>query len=55
MFFSKLKAIHIGSLVKVKAVVTRVSEVKPKIIYATYSCMQCGAETVQEVFNFWVP
>ncbi|XP_063930225.1 DNA replication licensing factor mcm7-like isoform X2 [Zophobas morio] len=41
----------IGSLVKVKAMVTRVSEVKPRMTVATYICMQCNGETFQEVLS----
>lgn len=33
----------------VRGVVTRVSEVKPMMVVATYSCDQCGAETYQPV------
>ncbi|KMV65404.1 minichromosome maintenance protein [Encephalitozoon cuniculi EcunIII-L] len=44
-----LKSMHIGSLVRVSGVVTKVSQVKPSIRVATYVCEGCGAETYQEV------
>ncbi|KNC81213.1 hypothetical protein, variant 1 [Sphaeroforma arctica JP610] len=44
-----LKASHIGSLVKVKAIVTRTTDVKPKLTYAVYRCALCEGETIQRV------
>ena len=34
-----------------QGIVTRVTEVKPKLVVATYSCDQCGYETFQEVLS----
>jgi DNA replication licensing factor MCM7 len=45
----KVRAKQIGSLVKLKGVVTRVTEVKPLIVVATYTCDRCGWEIYQEV------
>lgn len=45
----EVKADSIGKLVTVRGIVTRVSEVKPRMVVATYSCDQCGAETYQPV------
>lgn len=45
----EVKADCIGKLVTVRGVVTRVSEVKPRMVVATYSCDRCGAETYQPV------
>lgn len=45
----EVKAEAIGKLVTVRGIVTRVSEVKPRMVVATYSCDQCGAETYQPV------
>ena len=45
----KVKAGQIGSLVTLKGIVTRVSEVKPNIEIATYTCQKGGAEVYQEV------
>ncbi|KAJ6655576.1 hypothetical protein lerEdw1_005047 [Lerista edwardsae] len=45
----EVKADCIGKLVTVRGVVTRVSEVKPRMVVATYSCDRCGAETYQPI------
>ena len=45
----KVKADTIGHLVTVKGIVTRVSEVKPQLALATYTCDQGGYEVYQEV------
>jgi DNA replication licensing factor MCM7 len=44
-----LKATIIGSLITVKAVVVRVSEVKPSVVVASYICDVCGHELLQTV------
>ncbi|NXF60044.1 MCM7 factor, partial [Ciccaba nigrolineata] len=44
-----VKADCIGKLVTVRGIVTRVTEVKPMMAVATYSCDQCGAETYQPI------
>ncbi|XP_069738551.1 DNA replication licensing factor MCM7 [Phaenicophaeus curvirostris] len=45
----EVRADSIGKLVTVRGIVTRVSEVKPMMVVATYSCDQCGAETYQPI------
>lgn len=45
----ELKSMHIGSLIRVSGIVTKVSQVKPSIKVATYICENCGAETYQQV------
>ncbi|XP_033009848.1 DNA replication licensing factor MCM7 isoform X1 [Lacerta agilis] len=45
----EVKADAIGKLVAIQGIVTRVSEVKPRMVVATYSCDQCGAETYQPI------
>jgi DNA replication licensing factor MCM7 len=45
----QIKANRIGKLVNVKGVVTRVTEVKPMLQVATYTCDRCGAETYQPI------
>ncbi|XP_053908718.1 DNA replication licensing factor MCM7 [Cuculus canorus] len=45
----EVRADCIGKLVTVRGIVTRVSEVKPMMVVATYSCDQCGAETYQPI------
>uniref|UniRef100_A0A8V5HBC7 DNA replication licensing factor MCM7 n=1 Tax=Melopsittacus undulatus TaxID=13146 RepID=A0A8V5HBC7_MELUD len=42
-------ASSIGKLVTVTGVVTRVTEVQPRLEVATYTCDQCGAETYQPI------
>lgn len=41
---SELTSDLIGSLVVCRAIVVRVSEVKPEIMVATYACDICGCE-----------
>jgi len=45
----QVRARHIGKLVTIRGIVTRVTEVKPKMVVATYSCEQCGLEVYQHV------
>lgn len=40
---------HVGSLVSVTGIVTRVTEVKPRVVAAVYVCHGCGYEVYQEV------
>jgi DNA replicative helicase MCM subunit Mcm2 (Cdc46/Mcm family) len=47
----QLRADNVGSLVRIKAIVTRASDVKPRLVYAAYTCTQCQNETIQEVCN----
>ena len=42
-------ASSIGKLVTVRGIVTRVTEVKPVMVVATYTCDQCGSESYQPV------
>jgi DNA replication licensing factor MCM7 len=42
---------HIGHLITVRGIVTRVSDVKPLVTVATYTCDQCGFEIYQEVLG----
>lgn len=44
-----IKADSIGKLVVVRGIVTRITEVKPMMSVATYTCDQCGAESYQPV------
>ena len=44
-----VRASSIGNLLTVKGIVTRVSEVKPNIAIATYTCQKGGTEVYQEV------
>lgn len=45
----EVKAEQIGKFVTVRGIVTRVTDVKPKITIVTYTCDQCGCETFQPV------
>ncbi|XP_065333521.1 DNA replication licensing factor Mcm7 [Cloeon dipterum] len=45
----EVRAGHVGSLLTVRGIVTRCTEVKPILVVATYTCDQCGAETYQPV------
>jgi DNA replication licensing factor MCM7 len=40
-----MKSVSIGSLVTVKGIVTRASDVRPCVQVATYNCDVCGFET----------
>ena len=44
-----VRAVHIGQLVTVRAMVARVSDVKPMVQVVTYTCDQCSDETYQVV------
>lgn len=44
-----VKGIHLGKLITVRGIVTRVSEVKPLLLVNAYTCDVCGSETFQEV------
>lgn len=44
-----VRAQHIGRLVTVSGIVTRVTEVKPRVAAAAYHCQDCGYEIYQEV------
>ena len=48
-----IKADSVGKLVCVKGIVTRATEVKPKMAVATYTCDTCGNETYQPVSWFF--
>jgi len=45
----EVMAEHIGSLINLKGIVTRCTEVKPMLQVATYTCDKCGVETYQPV------
>lgn len=44
-----VKGIHLGRLITVRGIVTRVSEVKPLLLVNAYTCDVCGSETFQDV------
>ena len=43
----QVKAEHIGQLVSMKAIVTRVGDVRPLMQVVTYTCDDCGYEIYQ--------
>ena len=45
----EIKAENIGALLKVRGIVTRISQVKPSVRVATYICESCGTETYQQI------
>ncbi len=45
----RLTAKHLGQLVAVRALVVRMTEVKPQMVVATYNCDLCGHEIYQDV------
>ncbi|RKP17998.1 MCM-domain-containing protein [Rozella allomycis CSF55] len=45
----QIKSSQIGSLVKIRGIVTRVSDVSPRLMVNTYTCEQCGSEMYQEI------
>lgn len=44
-----VKGAHLGKLITIRGIVTRVSEVKPYLLVDAYACDNCGAEIFQEV------
>ncbi|KAH9930757.1 MCM-domain-containing protein [Fomitopsis serialis] len=49
MAVREVKGVHLGKLITVRGIVTRVSEVKPLLKVNAYTCDVCGSETFQEV------
>lgn len=45
----QVKAVHLGKLISIRGIVTRVSEVKPLLLVNAFSCDACGSEIFQEV------
>lgn len=45
----QVRAVHLGKLISIRGIVTRVSEVKPLLLVNAYSCDACGSEIFQEV------
>lgn len=45
----EVKADDIGHLVSIKGLVTRISDVKPRVSVCTYTCDVCGSEIFQDV------
>lgn len=45
----EVKSEHLGKLITIRGVATRVSEVKPFVVVTAYTCDTCGHEVFQEV------
>jgi DNA replication licensing factor MCM7 len=45
----QIKGESIGKMMKIKGIVTRISNVKPLAIVSAYSCDACGNEVFQDV------
>ncbi|KAK9894513.1 MCM-domain-containing protein [Cystobasidium minutum MCA 4210] len=45
----EVKGAHLGKLITVRGIITRVSEVKPLLQVSAFSCDACGCEVFQEV------
>lgn len=45
----EVKSSHLGKLITIRGVTTRVSEVKPAVVVTAYTCDTCGNEVFQEV------
>lgn len=45
----QVRGSHLGSLVTIRGIVTRVSDVKPCIQVSAYTCDSCGCEIFQEI------
>jgi DNA replication licensing factor MCM7 len=46
-----VRATHIGRLVKMEGVITKVSSVKPRLQVACYKCTDCGSHVYQPIDN----
>ncbi|KAI8898316.1 MCM2/3/5 family-domain-containing protein [Globomyces pollinis-pini] len=52
----EIKGEQVGRMVKVKGIVTRISNVKPLAIVSAYSCDSCGNEVFQDITSqTWMP
>ncbi|KAK7693947.1 hypothetical protein QCA50_003521 [Cerrena zonata] len=49
MAVREVKGTHLGKLITVRGIVTRVSEVKPLLLVNAYTCDVCGSETFQDI------
>ncbi|KAH3679183.1 hypothetical protein WICMUC_001194 [Wickerhamomyces mucosus] len=45
----EVRGSHVGQLITVRGLITRVSDVKPSVEVTAYTCDQCGSEAFQEV------
>lgn len=45
----QIRGSHLGALISLRGIITRISEVKPLLLVNAYSCDSCGAEVFQDV------
>ena len=56
MSVREVKGSLVGKMVKIRGMVTRVSNIKPMAVVAAYSCDKCGSEVFQDVTSqSWSP
>lgn len=51
MAVREVRGVHLGRLITIRGIVTRVSEVKPLLQVNAYTCDVCGSETFQDISN----
>lgn len=49
MAVREIRGAHLGKLLSMRGIVTRITDVKPSILVDAYACDVCGAEVFQEV------
>ncbi|KAG6336325.1 hypothetical protein ID866_2774 [Astraeus odoratus] len=49
MAVREVRSMHLGKLITVRGIITRVSEVKPLLLVNAYTCDVCGSETFQQI------
>ena len=54
MIYARIK---IGKLCAIQGTVTRTTEVRPELLYGTFTCLQCGtlAENIEQQFKYTEP
>ncbi|OLL26274.1 DNA replication licensing factor mcm7 [Neolecta irregularis DAH-3] len=49
MAVREVKGMHLGHLITIRGIVTRISDVKPALLVNAYTCDRCGSEVFQEI------
>lgn len=49
MAVREVRGVHLGRLITVRGIVTRVSEVKPLLLVNAYTCDSCGSELFEDI------
>ena len=53
-----LRTQEIGKLTTISSTVTRMSEVRPELLFAKYTCLDCGTQTenpIEQQYKFTEP